>query len=890
MDCKVICKGITNASPREHCLDNGECLSKMPTATAEQLTIAKILSKREDDVNLRSFVLQIQELTKCSEDQAVTALYDCENNLERAVELVLDKFRCGVEEEWRTNVAKRGKSKHASEVSVASVSGKMDQSGQQIKQKEDELVQTKQQDLQSNITSKPKVVSTVDPQAPPKILNARSRSGRSRPTSSAMANGRQRVQSSLKHENNEKNELPKTSAQQLALQPETEVWDPYADYGVWMGEPIEILNSNTSVSEGFQEPSKLSTDLLAEASANVESQSTIETHGTFEEIQSLEKDFDPDALFVHKARSKPPPPAFRNLPDVPVFIVPELLQNNTLSWQPIFGGESLVSSTNHLISKSSALNSNKNGDNEPLLSGSPEQVNNKASFPYVPQVSHQASSNDYGLKSTNSPHSLPHGGKKEETPSIITPEFSNKSFKEHLMLKANASFASTHEKQTTTMAPTVSDQNAFLEPTLKNYLDGLPDNMNKLGVGESSSKSQYNIHPNSSAQPMSNFSHNQSGGQPTSQLSKISLSHAPSHSSGPTQAPLASGPQPSQQTAASLPPGIPHFINQFTPAAYHMFNLPGNANAAHPLFDLDQIQFMQQQQRMLYDMQLQHSASTTAQSLLTANVDSTGCKNPSYNMPPMTHVSAPSTNIRPELLAPALGHAAQMMTPGHPYFPYSGFVFMNGYPNAFVNQQQQSSSESAQPPSSAHCVSPIPQHQPQQSNPGQNYGNLKHLNSGVDNYEDLLDLKYNDPSKQVGFKVSSTHSNFGPFQAQPMSLESVGDKLATAAHSVSGQINQSFNHANDGPHAHHFPQFYPSAATASHYFTAMAAAAAAVAHQSSNNTASVTGNQSAITGSASAVSNNGPNQMHLSAGSAQGMMLGQPGSNLHHQRPSMQHH
>ena len=119
-------KDQTRGKGRDIVGENGDYLSKMPTATAEQLNIARILVKQDDEMNLRQFViqvityyfdnifLQLQELTECTEDQAVTALYDCENDLERAVELLLDKFRCGVEEEWHTST-KKGKSKQVAQ-------------------------------------------------------------------------------------------------------------------------------------------------------------------------------------------------------------------------------------------------------------------------------------------------------------------------------------------------------------------------------------------------------------------------------------------------------------------------------------------------------------------------------------------------------------------------------------------------------------------------------------------------------------------------------------------------------------------------------------------------------------------------------------------------------
>ena len=42
-------------------------------------------------------------------------------------------------------------------------------------------------------------------------------------------------------------------------------WDPYADYGEWEGEPIEIINSNASIAMGMEEAASLETDIFQDS-------------------------------------------------------------------------------------------------------------------------------------------------------------------------------------------------------------------------------------------------------------------------------------------------------------------------------------------------------------------------------------------------------------------------------------------------------------------------------------------------------------------------------------------------------------------------------------------------------------------------------------------------
>ncbi|CAH8503829.1 unnamed protein product [Schistosoma turkestanicum] len=873
-------------------------LSKMPAATAEQLTIAKVLSRPDNDVNIRCYVVQLQELTKCSEDQAVTALYDCENNIERAVELVLDQFRCGTTEEWHTTVSKRGKTKHTQSVS---------------EQAPDTLVLQKKASkpkLEKSVENQDRITGQNGPVSP--VIVAKNPN--SHPEKFKKSGAKKRSTHRTDTVPSERVSIPPQSHKNDALcntkqfpverknRNESEAWDPYADCGEWEGDSIEIVNSNASIAMGLQEAVSLMPELFHDDSNYSEKNLNADDNSHVDAVQNLTKDpdaLDAESLFVSVAKSKPPPRAFAGKLDVSLFFAPELLPNEQLNWKPTFGGESLCSKFGS--NAATILSPGKIGSNadEPLrvqndsrtLRTSKDQPECSPKQFAFPQISQQSHPSDFEIKNTSLGVLLDPPSKTEEKVSSIAGDYPSRH--EQMVSKVALSYPVNHNKQPPSIvARTTTEKPNYLEPAIKNYLlEGLPDNMSKMNVGEvsgQSTKDQFPIQNN--AQPsLAPFSHGQNDQHMIPpHLNKIPASHASTHVSGHTQ-------QVNNNTQAThLPPGMPHFISQFAPPAYHMFNLPGGSSTTSAIFDLDHLQLLQQQ-RMLYDMHLQHQAATTAQSLLTANADSsTSVKPVSHNLSnSMGHVTAANTGMRPDMLTTALGHTPQMMTHGHPYFPYPGFVLMNGYPNPFLNQQQPNS-DNSQVQNPGQCASPITQHQTQ-LNQAQSYNSLKQLASGVGNYEDLLDVKYGDPPKQVGFKNSSNPPNYSSFQSQGMSLDAVSGKLSSASHSNNGSLVQNFNHGNTNSHAQHFsPQFYASASGSPYINTVAAAVAAAAAakHGPSNNSA-VSTNQSnpnigVATNQAGAVT--GQNQIHLTGNPSQGMVLGNTGQSLHHhQRAPIPH-
>nr|CAH8850536.1 unnamed protein product [Trichobilharzia regenti] len=902
MDSRVNCKEQAPKVTNHEFVGNEHTsyLSKMPAATVEQLTIAKILSKPDTDVNLRSYVAQLQELTKCSEDQAVTALYDCENDIERAVELVLDKFRCGAEEEWRTTVSKRAKAKHSqtvTDVTPETAAPPKKASRPKVEKLPENAEKTVKQNgpvpSQTSVTKSSPVSHEITrrtsnkKKAPSKLNAAASeRQGESQNErdGGVVCNNSKQLPSERKPKN------------------ESEVWDPYADLGEWEGESIEIVNSNASIAMGLQDAVSLPPELFHETS-NPEKDSNLESDVHVDTVQNLTKDpeaLDADALFATTARSKPPPRAFTGKLDVPLFIAPELLPSSHFSWKPTFGGDSPAPKFSPVAPTlpNSGRISNEADEllREPSDPRTPrvpvEQVDCSPKQYTFPQISQQSHTNDFELKNA-SLGVLLEPTKTEEKMGNITSEYSPHQYSEQMISEVSISYPINQKKQTPPMVTrTASDKPSYLEPSIKNYLlDSLPDGISKLNVGDVSgqnTKDQFPVQNNTQAS-LPSFPHGQSDQSIIPpQLNKVPVSHPNTHVSGHTQ------PMNANTQAAHLPPGMPHFISQFAPpAAYHMFNLPGGSNTAPAIFDLDHLQLLQQQ-RMLYDIHLQHHAATTAQSMLTPNADAASAKTINHSLTnPMAHVTAANTGIRPDMLTTALSHTPQMMTPGHPYFPYSGFVLMNGYPNPFLNQQQPNS-DGSQVQNPGQCASPITQHQPQ-TNQTQPYNSLKQLQSGVGNYEDLLDVKYGDPSKQVGFKTNSNQPGYGSFQSQGMSLDNVSGKLSSS-HSNNGSLVQNFNHGSSNSHAppHFSPQFYASVSASPYMNTVAAVVAAAAAKHGTNNSSTGNANQSnpnvGVTGGQTGGTGAGQNQIHLPGNPSQGMVLSNAGASLHHhQRAQIPH-
>lgn len=58
--------------------------------TAEQMRIAQIIETKTDDPDLKNKIKQVMDATRKSEDEVCTALHDCDNDLDRAVNMLLE--------------------------------------------------------------------------------------------------------------------------------------------------------------------------------------------------------------------------------------------------------------------------------------------------------------------------------------------------------------------------------------------------------------------------------------------------------------------------------------------------------------------------------------------------------------------------------------------------------------------------------------------------------------------------------------------------------------------------------------------------------------------------------------------------------------------------------
>lgn len=72
--------------------------------TPEQMRIAQIIDGKWEDPTLKDKIKQVMDATHKTEGEAVTALYDCDNDLNRAVNLLIEG---GVSGEWETSSKKK---------------------------------------------------------------------------------------------------------------------------------------------------------------------------------------------------------------------------------------------------------------------------------------------------------------------------------------------------------------------------------------------------------------------------------------------------------------------------------------------------------------------------------------------------------------------------------------------------------------------------------------------------------------------------------------------------------------------------------------------------------------------------------------------------------------
>lgn len=394
---------------------------------------------------------------------------------------------------------------------------------------------------------------------------------------------------------------------------------------------------------------------------------------------------EPEDLFVQQALSSRPPAAFQRPSSSPVFFYPDH-PINPLKWKVKFGGEPIVplyqspepaARSGSVPSPKVTHMSNASTCAQPL-SDQPASITESQNISFVPSLSNQ-NSPSAAAAAVNYDINNKHAGvitMSIQTESNADNDVSfaaDQQYKGVAPVQKTSTYVGTRQDHASGFSNEKStEQSTYMKPMLKDYLDDL-GGMSHLNID--GGKSQYGGLQASSTQtqqPTNNspFSQMQTNTSTQHQMGKVPPTHSSIHVTHPQNVPASTQSHQQQQTAATLPPGMPHFIGQF-PTPYHMFNLPGGTNSGTTLLDLEQLQFYQH-------LHMQQQAATTAQSYLSPPVDAPSVsKAPIHGMPTsMSHVTAANQGMRPEMLASAMSHAPQMMAAGHTYPYYPGFVLM----------------------------------------------------------------------------------------------------------------------------------------------------------------------------------------------------------------------
>ncbi|CAB3374253.1 Hypothetical predicted protein [Cloeon dipterum] len=94
--------------------DTPKASDNVPKATAEQMRLAQIIDTRTEDPDMKNKIKQVMDATRKSEDEVCTALHDCDNDLDRAVNMLLEGSGTG---EWETSGKKKKTRNQAGAVS-----------------------------------------------------------------------------------------------------------------------------------------------------------------------------------------------------------------------------------------------------------------------------------------------------------------------------------------------------------------------------------------------------------------------------------------------------------------------------------------------------------------------------------------------------------------------------------------------------------------------------------------------------------------------------------------------------------------------------------------------------------------------------------------------------
>uniref|UniRef100_A0A0X3P2U7 UBA domain-containing protein n=2 Tax=Schistocephalus solidus TaxID=70667 RepID=A0A0X3P2U7_SCHSO len=866
----VIESSFSKQSARAHSKGEDGYIHSMPKATTEQLNLAKLLTKTTDESDVENRVQQVQDTTACTVDEAVSALHDCDNDVHRAIEYILDNKKDV--DDWHVTSKKRSKAKRTEQAKSESIlTQDSTKDGSQSHASTDDQHERTSGDSQGKKTAKPS--------------STKRRSGK--PNSSNENEGIS--MSTLKEERAATPTCLKEFASDKLSTEKCGDWE--VECGEWKGEAIEVVNSNSDFPVNIHEDSEL-LKLVTTEPEEIQEKIPVEAPKPEKPVEVLRPPTpQPQAkaaessksvvsarslLFTKYASSALPRPS--TIPNVPVFFAPGAHAATT-------------SRLNHPSAYNFAQDSPTSRPNVDILDGSSKPKNERrhekkgktksANFEHsVEEVQPKSPTQCAFPSSTDS--FLPNVPGTQPVQALHSERPFSPKMQETAVLKDT--YAQLQERDS---PQNVGSMTSF-EPanTFSNYLlDELSQNINKVNLETHSNKADAFTQSLSSNQPDVSYHPVQSLKTPVSQPQLGKATQNIQTTSNQLQ--MSSG-QCHPQMHPNVNPGMPQLISQFH-AAFPMFNLHGGSGAAPQLLDLDQIQALQQQ-RLLFDMQ-QHSSQQppTATEPSIPNTCSDVLSS-SKSTPPMGHVTAPSASLRPDLLASTLSHH-QMLGPtaaAAPFLPYPGFLVMNGYPNAFLNQQQASQPSVTQSQNPGHGGSPLTQHQPAQQyvkgmNSTSNYQGYQGMRQS--NFDDLGDISYQNIAKQVGYKHGGNQQTVYASQpGQPAADLSMSGKLQQAGAcptNMTGSQNQS-QQQQQQPHTAQYPhsggQFTPF--YTQHYLTAMAALIAQ--HGSVGNTSGCGG----VAGNTPMQGANMGSGLHGSPP----MVMGSAGSVMHHQRPGPPQH
>ncbi|VDN97460.1 unnamed protein product [Rodentolepis nana] len=691
-----------------------------PKATPEQIRFAKLLnnSNSEQMVELKRKLEQVQECTNCSLETAYSALRDADNDVQCAIELIIDG-KCA--DSWVDPSVKKAKTKKQN-----------DKKSKVEKEKEQPKISSNQ-----SINNNKKALANAD--APKKPLKQNGAKKGSRQVNQ-VKNG------SSKPSNKPRTELPSNDGWIL-------------ECGEWKGETIEIVNSCVDIPINIQEDTELlrlvtTQDVEPPAEEEVKEK---EVEGVIESFEDPPKQIDEkqvvqeeptseeiDAaqlvkakLFSPYAQSATPQSSAHS--NIPVFFAP-----GSTEFPLRDENSSIQFLTNYVQIPSPNFNAN-------VFAGL-DLSKIKQAAPLTQQMPARIESFQEAFTATIPPQVTP------VAPIIQSDQAFNSGSLQHPNIASASvqkeSFSKIQENQAQGTHPHQSQAvNNFDNPYNCNLLE-LSQNMKNVNLqdmqlGKSdaftqSSSSQSDNMPTVTYQfPVSKSS---VGGmsQQGQQIKPISI------------IPPSTGPQQTQQSmpptqTAPLPPTLLHFPQIMSHLQQNMpffsFHQPP-ATTTPPMIDYESMQAMNQS-RIVFEMQ--NHASAPAQTV-TNDSSNSNVSNASDVMP-----SNKPTNM-PQPPQPPI-HPVNTTNSGFflPYNLNNGMVFMNSYPNTFMGQQQQQAAVTQQSQNTStgpHGASPLshagnnqfakPMSAPTNFPP---YQNMRQAN-----FEEMNDMFYSSLPKQMNFK------------------------------------------------------------------------------------------------------------------------------------------